>query len=240
MFAGPVCRLPVSQPTRLPRVRVLNTPDHAMYGTRSGFRAFEPGAQRRRQCGPRLGRRGERIRQRLAVGESLRRVARETPVDRGAERRWQPGRGAHHARRRLGRLSHQQRGQVGRLEGQTAAHREIADHAERVEVAASIDGCARGLLGTHEVRGPRDLPRVGRGRGIPAAVGDAEVGHQRAARAAPRAGCCPASRRGARCRVRARRRAPTPPRAARASRRPAAADRACGVARPASRPRRSS
>ena len=128
-------------------------------------------------------RRGERRGQRLAIGESLGGVARKTPVDGRAERGRQPRCGAHDAWRRLGRLAQQQGGQVGRLEGQATAHREVADDAERVDVAAPIDGFARRLLGAHEVRGAHDLPRIGHGARVLPAVRDAEVGHQCAARA---------------------------------------------------------
>ena len=72
---------------------------------------------------------------------------------------------------------------VGRLEGQAAAHGEIANDAERVDVAASVDRLVRGLLRAHVVRGPHDLARIGCGAGIITAVRDAEVGHHRAARA---------------------------------------------------------
>ena len=240
MSAGPAGRLPVSQATRLTDGQSTEHPGPRHVRDEQRIPRAEPRAQRRRQCGPRVRRRRERFGQRLAVGESVGGVARETPIDRRAERWREPGRGEHHARRRLGRLAHQQRGQIGRLERQTAAHREVADDAKRIDVAASVDRLARRLLGAHEVRGPHDLARIGRAsRGL----------HRRArcrsrspARGPcpPRAGCCPASRRGARCRVHARRRVPRPPRATRASRRRAEADRACGVARRASRLPRSS
>jgi hypothetical protein len=115
------------------------------------------------------------------VRESIGRIVRKTPVDRGGERRRQSGRGAGHARRLLGRLLEQQRGDVRRFEGKATTQREISDHAERVNVAAPVDGFARGLLGAHEVRGPHDFPRIGDDGRVVTTMGDAEVGDERAA-----------------------------------------------------------
>jgi hypothetical protein len=112
---------------------------------------------------------------------SGRRVAREAPVDRGAQRGGEPGATRRTRAGRFGGLADEQRGQGRRLEGEPAAHRQVAHHAEGVDVAAPVDRGARGLLRAHEVRGAHELPGIGRGARAPAAVGDAEVGDQRAA-----------------------------------------------------------
>lgn len=75
------------------------------------------------------------------------------------------------------------RGQVRRLERQASAGGEIFDDSQGIQVAASVDRLARGLLRAHEVRGAHDLPRVGDGAIVRIHVGDAEIGDERAARA---------------------------------------------------------
>ena len=52
----------------------------------------------------------------------------------------------------------QQGGQVGRLEGEAAAHREVADDAERVDVAASVDGSPAACSGLMNCTVPMILP----------------------------------------------------------------------------------
>src|SRR5687767_14917194 len=108
---------------------------------------------------------------------------REALVYRGGDRGWQPGRYARDARRSFSGLLEEQRGNAWCLERQSSTHREISDHAERVDVAAAVNGSGGGLLGTDEVRGAHDFPGIGRGLRARAAMGDAEVGDERASRA---------------------------------------------------------
>ena len=79
----------------------------------------------------------------------------------------------------------------------------VGDHAERVEVAPRVHLLAGRLLRAHVRRACPPPPLAGAGSSPPLArhrAGDAEVRQQRAARAARRSGCSPASRRDAPCR----------------------------------------
>ena len=101
MSAGPSGRLPVTQAMRFARVSAPNAPDHAMYGTRSGFRAPSHARSVGGSAGRASGAGASAAASASPSGEALGGIAREASVDRGAERGRQPGRGAHHARRLL-------------------------------------------------------------------------------------------------------------------------------------------
>jgi hypothetical protein len=76
----------------------------------------------------------------------------------------------------------QQRRHVRRLERETAAHGEVANDAERIEVAPAVQRFAHCLLGAHEVRRSHDLAGIGV-RIVGVDVRDTEIGHERAPRA---------------------------------------------------------
>jgi hypothetical protein len=69
------------------------------------------------------------------------------------------------------------------LEGQASAQREKAHAPQRIEIAPSVEIVAAGLLGAHVVHGAQHQP-VLRARRVVVGTRDAEVGHDRAARAA--------------------------------------------------------
>jgi len=84
-------------------------------------------------------------------------------------------------RRRLGDVPRQHRIAIGRLERQPARQRVVADHPQRVDVAARIHAEPARLLRAHVVGRADHLPGPGRA-GAATDPGDAEVRHQGAAR----------------------------------------------------------
>ncbi len=143
----------------------------------------EPGAQRRRYSGTCIHGWCKRRGHRFTVRETPRGIALETTVDRCCECRWKSRRNTSDTRRRLRRLPHHERGQVRRIEREFAAHCEIADDAERVDVAPSVDRLVHGLLGAHEVRRAHHHAGIGDGPRLTATVRDTKIGHECSARA---------------------------------------------------------
>src|SRR6202030_3508612 len=91
-------------------------------------------------------------------GVTVLRLASEAAVDRGGERGWHVGSCRRDGRSRARVARYEHRLQCRRLERRTPDEREVADSAEGVEIAASIDGLVRTLLRTHEGRSAEQLP----------------------------------------------------------------------------------
>jgi len=116
-----------------------------------------------------------------AAREARRRLLQETAVDHLREPARHAGRDRGEGRRWLGDVPRQHRIAIGRLERQPARQRVVADHPQGVDIAPRVDAQPTRLLRAHVVGGSHDFPRPRR----PAAAahpGDAEIGHQRAAR----------------------------------------------------------
>ena len=113
--------------------------------------------------------------------EARRRFLRETTVDHLRQPARHAGRDRREGRRGLGDVPRQHRIAIGRLERQPARQRVVADHPQRVDVAARIHAEPARLLRAHVVGRADHLPGPGRA-GAATDPGDAEVRHQGAAR----------------------------------------------------------
>src|SRR5690349_10489233 len=103
-------------------------------------------------------------------------IALETAVDGSGELRRNSGCDGRQAGWRVERLSRDECRDVLFFERQPAAYGEVSDYAERINVAASIEGFVGTLLRAHEVRGAHDLAHVSQ-CALPTAVGNPEIGH---------------------------------------------------------------
>src|SRR5205809_6569906 len=112
---------------------------------------FDECAQRNRELAPLLQGVAELLRQRGRSVRSIGRILRETAVDRLSETSRDQRCNTGEWCRGLRDLFCEYIGRLVRFEGQRARAREVADDAQRVEVAACIHRFAERLLRTHEL-----------------------------------------------------------------------------------------
>ena len=122
----------------------------------------------------------ELLRQRGRPLRTIGRILCETPIDRLGEAPWHERGDARERWRGLGDLLREHIGRLVRFERQRCRTREIADDAQRIEIAARIHDFAERLLGTHELGSTHHLAR-GKRAGARDHTRDPEIGDQHAA-----------------------------------------------------------
>ncbi len=119
----------------------------------------------------------KRLRKLLVVRVALDRVLRQTAVDGACQLARYRRDERSYGKRRLAKVLGENDGRCRSLEGELAAQGIIAHDTERIRIAGRTELSASGLLGTHELCGPRDLLLAG--RRVLGHAGDAEVRDQR-------------------------------------------------------------